>query len=169
MFRDEFLELLCIFFSRKSSISFPWNLISLSPSSQRLHIVFYVKSCDFNGLIWFHWFIVINATFSNISAISWRPVLGVEEYGLPEENHRPSASNWYSVITSVCDSNASFLSWPSTSRWCNVWINLLMDACFKERLVFQKVGIVLRISPICFYMCMRHSALKSFSRIKIEN
>jgi hypothetical protein len=32
-----------------------------------------------------------NATFNNISAISWRPVLVVEEGG---ENHRPWASNW---------------------------------------------------------------------------
>jgi hypothetical protein len=32
-----------------------------------------------------------NATFSNISAISWWPVLVVEEAG---ENHRPWASNW---------------------------------------------------------------------------
>ena len=30
-----------------------------------------------------------NATFSNISAISWRPVLVVEEAGVPGENHRP--------------------------------------------------------------------------------
>jgi hypothetical protein len=42
--------------------------------------------------IWF-WFLVFNATFSNISAISWRPVLVVEEAGLPAENHRPWASN----------------------------------------------------------------------------
>ena len=32
-----------------------------------------------------------SATFSNISAISWRPVLVVGEAG---ENHRPWASNW---------------------------------------------------------------------------
>jgi len=32
---------------------------------------------------------VFNATFSNISAISWRPVLVVEEAGVPGENHRP--------------------------------------------------------------------------------
>jgi hypothetical protein len=32
-----------------------------------------------------------NATFSNISAISWLSVLVVEEAG---ENHRPCASNW---------------------------------------------------------------------------
>jgi hypothetical protein len=37
-------------------------------------------------------FLVLNATFSNISAISWRPVLVVEEAGVSEENHRPS--NW---------------------------------------------------------------------------
>ena len=30
-----------------------------------------------------------NATFSNISAISWRPVLVLEEAGVPGENHRP--------------------------------------------------------------------------------
>ena len=39
-------------------------------------------------------FIVSNATFCNISAISWRPVLVVEEAGVPGENHRPWASNW---------------------------------------------------------------------------
>jgi hypothetical protein len=39
-------------------------------------------------------FLVFNATFINISAISWRPVLVVEEAGVPGENHRPRASNW---------------------------------------------------------------------------
>ena len=40
---------------------------------------------------------VLIATFSNISAISWRPVLVVEEAGVPGENHRPWAFNWYKV------------------------------------------------------------------------
>jgi len=39
-------------------------------------------------------FVVLNPTFSNISAISWRPVLVVEEAGVPGTNHRPWASNW---------------------------------------------------------------------------
>jgi hypothetical protein len=39
-------------------------------------------------------FLVFNATFSNISAISWRPVLVVEETRVPEENQRPWTSNW---------------------------------------------------------------------------
>jgi len=37
---------------------------------------------------------VFNATFSNVSAISWRPVLAVEEARVPWENHRPWTSNW---------------------------------------------------------------------------
>jgi hypothetical protein len=33
------------------------------------------------------WFMMFNATFSNISAMSWRSVLLVEETGVPGENH----------------------------------------------------------------------------------
>ena len=35
---------------------------------------------------WFA-FMVLNSTFNNISVISWRSVLLVEEDGGPEENH----------------------------------------------------------------------------------
>jgi len=38
-------------------------------------------------------FLCFNATFSNISDISWRPVLVVEEAEVPGENHRQWASN----------------------------------------------------------------------------
>jgi hypothetical protein len=33
---------------------------------------------------------VFNDTFNNISVISWRSVLVVEETGVPGENHRPA-------------------------------------------------------------------------------
>jgi hypothetical protein len=36
---------------------------------------------------WFGWFMVFNATFNNISVISWRSVLLVEETRVPGENH----------------------------------------------------------------------------------
>jgi hypothetical protein len=36
---------------------------------------------------------VLNATFNNISVISWWSVLLVEETGAPGENHRPAASH----------------------------------------------------------------------------
>ena len=42
------------------------------------------------GLVWF---MVLNATFNNISVISWWSVLLVEETGVPGENHRPAASH----------------------------------------------------------------------------
>ena len=35
---------------------------------------------------------VFNATLKNISVLSWWSVLLVEETGVPEENHRPVAS-----------------------------------------------------------------------------
>jgi hypothetical protein len=36
---------------------------------------------------------VFNTTFNNISVISWRPVLFVEETGVPGENGQPVASH----------------------------------------------------------------------------
>jgi hypothetical protein len=44
------------------------------------------------GLVWFG-FMVFNTTFNNISAISWRSVLLMEETGGPGEKHRPVASH----------------------------------------------------------------------------
>jgi hypothetical protein len=34
---------------------------------------------------------VLNATFNNISIISWSSVLLVDETGVPRDNHRPAA------------------------------------------------------------------------------
>ena len=44
---------------------------------------------------------VFNATFNNISVISWRSVLLVEETGGPEENHRPVGSHWQTLSHNV--------------------------------------------------------------------
>jgi hypothetical protein len=38
-------------------------------------------------------FMVLNATFNNISDISWQSVLLVEETGVPGKNHRPATSH----------------------------------------------------------------------------
>ena len=59
------------------------------------------------------WFLVFNATFSNISAISWRPILVVEEAGVTGENHRPWASNW---------STLSFAAASQVHPFCNLQI-----------------------------------------------
>ena len=44
---------------------------------------------------------VFNAIFNNISVISWRSVLLVEETGVPEGNHRPVASHWQTLSHTV--------------------------------------------------------------------
>ena len=48
---------------------------------------------------------VFNATFNNISVISWQSVLLVEETRVPGENHRPVASHWqtlsYNIVSST--------------------------------------------------------------------
>ena len=42
---------------------------------------------------WLVGFMVFNATLNNISVISWRSILLVEEPGEPGENHRPATSH----------------------------------------------------------------------------
>jgi hypothetical protein len=49
-------------------------------------------------------FVVFNATFNNISILSWRSVLLVEETRVPRENHRPVASHWQSLSHNVVSS-----------------------------------------------------------------
>jgi hypothetical protein len=39
------------------------------------------------------WFMVFNATFNNISVISWQSVLLMEETEVPGENHRLAVSH----------------------------------------------------------------------------
>ena len=41
---------------------------------------------------------VFHATFNNISVISWRSVLFVEQTGVPGENHRPITDKLYLIM-----------------------------------------------------------------------
>ena len=47
---------------------------------------------------------VFNATFNNISDISWQSVLLVEETGTPGENHQPAASHRHTLSHNVVSS-----------------------------------------------------------------
>ena len=49
-----------------------------------------------------------NPTFSNISAISWQPVLVVEEAGVPGEKPPTMGKQLVNFITYGCESNAPF-------------------------------------------------------------
>ena len=47
------------------------------------------------------WFMVLNATFNNISVIFWWSVLLVEETRVHGENHQPVASHWQTLSHNV--------------------------------------------------------------------
>ena len=71
-----------------------WRTTSSIPaiSRTRTSSIIYKTYIEMIGFIFYFW--CFKATFSSISAISWRPVLVVEEAGIPGENQRPWASNW---------------------------------------------------------------------------
>jgi hypothetical protein len=50
---------------------------------------------------------VFNATCSNISVISWRSLLLVEETGIPRENHLPVACHWQTWSHNVVNAKLS--------------------------------------------------------------
>jgi hypothetical protein len=66
---------------------------------------------------------VFNVTFNNISAISWRSVLLVEETRVPDENHQPVASYWqtlsHNVVSSkiLLENQANNLIMVVSSQW----------------------------------------------------
>jgi hypothetical protein len=68
---------------------------------------------------WFDliWFLVLKETFSYISAISWRPVLVVEEAGIPGENNRSWTSNCWTLSLEAANRVHIFLKFtkPGTN------------------------------------------------------
>ena len=60
-----------------------------------------VRDRSFN---FYGWIMVFNATFNNISVISWWSVLLVEETGVTGENHRPVTSHWQTLSHNVVSS-----------------------------------------------------------------
>jgi len=69
----------CMWFTLKPIVRRPFHILNV------LH-----------GMVWV-WGMALNATFNNISVISWRLVLLVEETGVSRENHRPVASHWQTL------------------------------------------------------------------------
>jgi hypothetical protein len=98
------------------------NLISFSILPLTSIFIFYNLSkirfsCILLLLLLIDWliylFIVFNATFSNILAISWRSVLVVEEAG---ENHRPWTGNWWAWSLAAASRVHSFCYLQSRTR-----------------------------------------------------
>ena len=72
------------------------------------------------------WLVSFKATFNNISVISWRSVLLVEETRIPGENHRPVASNWqtlsHNVVHLALIDSLIFVVW-----WCLTPLSLIFQ------------------------------------------
>ena len=83
-------------FSIKGKINISTQLQYIRITRKAVSATFKYLSCPIklSLLITLHlgngWFMVLNATFNNISVISWQSVLLVEETG---DNHRPVASH----------------------------------------------------------------------------
>jgi len=65
-----------------------------------IRTVYHILSSYYDYVSSYHHTKMLNATFNNISAISWRSGLLVEETGVPGESHRLVASNCIKIITS---------------------------------------------------------------------
>ena len=71
-----------------------------------------------------------NATFNNISVISWRSVLLVEETGVSVENHRPAEFHWQTLSHIIVSSY-------SADTIKTIWIQLMVQAISWEMKVIS--------------------------------
>jgi hypothetical protein len=82
-----------------------WKVCSVFRSSRNSTFLSFTRSFHVHiSAFLFSWFIIFNATFNNISVISWQSVLLVEETGVPGENHWLVASHWQTLSHNVLSS-----------------------------------------------------------------
>jgi hypothetical protein len=84
--------------SNKHNDRIPRTLFHLDRAHEirSLHFIITITksgTCASGLVVAVGWFMVLNATFNNISVISWISVLFVEETVVTGENHRPVASH----------------------------------------------------------------------------
>ena len=68
-------------------------------------------------------FIVFNATFHNISVISWQSVLLLGETEVTSEYHRPVASHWQ-ILSHIVVSRPHRHEWHCNSNRKYIWLSL---------------------------------------------
>ena len=88
--------------SNQQFTTFKKGMLTITPQMPFYmeNVVFFKSKYFLIG--WFGWFMPFNATFNNISTLSWRLVLLVEETG---KNHcRPVTSHWQTLLHNVLSS-----------------------------------------------------------------
>jgi hypothetical protein len=80
--------------SASTSGYFIYHTHTLMSTSSSGNFMSYLDIDIYISLLYRVWVVVFNATFNNISFISWRSVLLVEETGVLGEKHRLAASHW---------------------------------------------------------------------------
>ena len=94
-----------------------------------------------------------NATFSNISAISWRPVLVVEETGVPGENHWPWANNWKTLSLAAAGRVHPFGNSQSRARTHAVLVMSCMSMNYEIYCNYKYVLICLYTERNSVWQC----------------
>ena len=113
------------------------------------------------------WCLVFNATFSNFSAKSWRPVLVVKEAGVPGENRRPWASNWYTLSLAVASRLHPF---------CNIGdkiddrlVSVVRKSNFPTLWDTRDLYIILNGSPSLYFLDLISSNNLKFDRVYLTS
>jgi hypothetical protein len=93
------------------------------------------------------WFLAFNATFSNFLAMSWRPVLVMQEAGLPGEREPPTmGKQLVNCITCGCESSAPFKKIPYQLWYIMYKMNMLFPPS-----VFSRVRVARSlVLHVCF-------------------
>jgi hypothetical protein len=130
------------------------------------------------GLFGLVWCIVFNATFNNISVISWRSALLVEETGVPGESHRSVASHWQNLSHNAVEYNSPWTGFELTTLvvigidcTCSCKSNY-HDHDYNGPHVLSFLVFVLTIHRITKYICIYFIyiiLLKPRQRIKITS
>jgi hypothetical protein len=94
------------------------NLYSINTSAHRFLSMYILRRKSQDQGFWTKIMVMVsNATFSNISAISWLWGLLMEETGVPGENHRPVPRHWQ-TLSHIAISSTHHLSRIRTDNCC---------------------------------------------------